>query len=114
MIYFGIFTLALLFNFYVILFGKKDLTTLKEKISLKKYLKELDTALTEALGDVGATFTKLICILFCIVFVVVNAITFLLSAVSIVLGTYAAKKLYPLPIVSNYLNKIATYINRLK
>jgi len=112
--YIGIFTLALLFNFYVMLFGKKDLTKLKEKISIQKYLKELDTALTEMLGDKGATIAKISGIILSIVFVVMNAVTFLLSALALLVGTYAAKKLYVVPTVSNVLNKLATYINRLK
>ena len=114
MIYIGIFILALLFNFYVTLFGKKDLTKLQEKISLAKFLKELDADMTKAIGDKETTILKIVVAFIGIIFVLVNAVMFLFCAAAILLGTYAAKKLYPIPMVSNYLNKLATYINRLK
>lgn len=114
MIYVLIFLGALLVNLYIILWGKGDLEKLKSKVSLRAYMKELEIAMDEMIGDKGTTALKIVFILLCIVIVLMNATFFFLSLLAFILGTYVAKKSYQIPIVSNILNKIATYINRLR
>lgn len=109
-----VFVLAMLFNFYTTIWGKQDLEKLKGKISFGKYLKEMNEGLQDAIGDVAATIVK---ICFCILVVIIVFVNFwlcLACLLALVLGTWAAKKAYQIPAVSNVLNKIATYINRLR
>lgn len=101
-------------NLYIIIFGKRNLEALKNKVSIKKYLKEIDDSLTSLMGKKYANFTKLILIILSVVFVVFNAVIFIECLVGVILGTFGAKKSYQIPIFNNYLNKILTHINRLR
>lgn len=99
---------------YVILFGKKDLETLKNKISIKKYIAEIEQSLVEMTNDKAVTAIKVALIVVSVAFVILNALAFLQILAAVVVGTFGAKKSYEIPAVSNYMNKLATYINRLK
>ena len=114
MIFIISFIVAFLLNLYLTIFGKKDLNRLKEKISIKKYIKEIEEALHEIFGKNGTKLFKGIIVLLSITFIIFNAFTFLICLMAIILGTYTAKKAWQISIVSNFLNKIATYINRLR
>lgn len=109
------FTVSVLFNFFVILFGKKDIETLKAQIAKgDSYLKQINEAMIEMLGDKGATVLKLILAIFAILFLIWHLLTAIGVLISIFAGTWAAKKAYKIPAVSSVLNKIATYVNRLR
>lgn len=105
---------AFLFNLYVLVFGKKDLDALKQKISIRQYLREIEDGLLQSIGDKWTTLLKILFIILSIVFVIFNVFSFLLCIAAIMGGTFAAKKSWEIPSVSNLLNKIATYINRLR
>ncbi len=106
--------IALFFNWYTVLFGRKDLEQLKAKISIGKYLKEINEALESSLGRKGAAVTKVVLFLVAIAILVSNALLFLAGFVGLVIGTMLAKKSFKISAVSNVLNKIATYINRIR
>lgn len=114
MIFLVTFPFAFLLNLYIIIFGKKDLTALKEKISIKKYITEIDESLKSLLGENNTKIFKGVLGLLSVIFVIFNAIAFIECLLAVLLGTFAAKKSYQIPCVSNILNKIATYINRLR
>lgn len=109
-----LFFLTLVFNWYVILFGRKDLEELKSKISLRKYLKQINESLESAIGARNATFVKIGVIVLSLVIVIAKAFFFVAGLAGLVLGTFVAKKLYQVGAVSNILNKLATYINRVR
>lgn len=113
-IFIFVFVLVVLFNWYTILFGKKDLEQLKNKISIQKYLKEMNEALSTGIGEKEASLVKLVAIVLCVVIVICNAYAFLAVLVALIVGTFAAKKSYQVGAVSNLLNKMATYINRVR
>ena len=114
MIFLIAFVCAFLLNIAVTVFGKQDIEALKQKISLSTYLSELNKALTREIGDTAVTVLKLVCTLVIVIFVLFNFIGCILTLISIVVGTLAAKWCYKIPAVSNVINKIATYINRLR
>ncbi len=114
MIYIVVFFVALLLNLYIVIWGKGDLNKLKAKVPLKTYLKELESSLDEMIGDKATTTAKIIAIILCVMIVIFNAILFLGMLVAFILGSFVAKKSYQIPAVSNVLNKIATYINRMR
>jgi len=114
MLFVTAFIVAMLFNFFIILFGKKDLEQLKAKMSIGKYMKEINDGLISGLGDTGATLIKLAIAIIVILFIIFNLIPTLLTLLVIAIGTFTAKKAYRIGAVSNILNKIATYINRLR
>lgn len=106
--------LALLFNLYVTIFGKQDIQKLKNKISFGTYLKEINKALDEMMGDTGATILKSLLIGFLILMALFNLLFLAECIIAIILGAYLAKKAYQVSFVNNWLNKLATYINRLR
>ncbi len=114
MLFLLVFLVTVLVNLYIVVFGKEDLEHLKGKISLRLYLRELDASIVDGIGDRGATAVKLSIILLSVAVIIVNALTFLGCLVAVVLGTFVAKKLHQVSAVSNLLNKVATYINRLR
>lgn len=109
-----VFVVTLLLNWYIILFGKKDLEQLKNKISIGKYLKEIDESLVKEIGDKYTTLIKISLIVLSIVIVLTNAYLFLSGLVALILGTSVAKKSFKVGAIQNVLNKLATYINRVK
>lgn len=105
---------VLLLNFYIILFGTKDIDKLKSKICLSKYIDDINTNLKNLVGGkmtiafYGVVFMVLVLLL------LVNILSLLQICLAIIFGTYLAKKLYDIPKISNVMNKVAVYINRLK
>ncbi len=109
------FATAVLFNFFVLAFGTKDVDALKAKIAKGDgYLKQLNEALVEGLGQQGATGLKLVLTVCAILFLIWHLVTAILCLLAVVLGTWAAKRAYKIPAVGNLLNKVATYVNRLR
>lgn len=108
------FVLTFLYNLVVILFGKKDIEALKQNVPIGKYLKEIDALLVESIGDRATTVLKLAGCALLAVLLVVNILGFVGAGVGIVLGTIAAKRAYRVSAVSNLLNKVATYVNRMR
>lgn len=106
---------SMLFNFFVILFGTKDIEALKARMaSGGSYLKEVNDALVDGLGDQAATLLKLLLTVAAIIFLIYHLVTAVLALLAVALGTWAAKRAYKVPAVSNVLRRIATYINRLR
>lgn len=108
------FVIAFFLNLYVIIFGKKSVEQMRQKLSLKKYLSELNEGLDEIAGKGGAKFMRGAVVVLAISFVIFNALTFLLCLLAVFAATFAAKKSYQVSRVSNFLNKIATYISRIR
>lgn len=104
---------TLICTFYVSIVGTKEIRDLKEKVSIKKYFKQMSDALDEFVGDGVAIAIKLLLVVFAIIFVVVNAILFLYILVGIVLGIFLSKKLQDIPSVKAFCNKMTIYVNRL-
>lgn len=106
---------SLAFNLFVIVFGTKDVEALKAKIARgDSFLKEINRALVEGLGDQAATALKLVLAVLAILFLIWHLVTAVLCLLAVALGTWAAKRAYKIPAVSNALNKLATYVNRLR
>ncbi len=105
---------AILFNFYIVVFGSADIQKLKQSISISKYIQEMNVSLTDALGDKPATALKLLLIALSVMLVIFNALFFIQVILGIIIGTFGAKKLGQMGAVSNWLNKIKTYINRIR
>jgi len=106
---------AVLFNFFVIMFGTKDVDALKAKIARgDSYLKQVNQALVDGLGDQAATALKLVLVVVAILFLIWHLVTAILCLLAIALGTWAAKRAYKISAVGNLLNKVATYVNRLR
>lgn len=101
-------------NWYIILFGKKDLEQLKNKVSIKKYLAEIEDSIDKSFGKKITTIVKLALIAVSIVVIVANAFLFLVSIGAFVLGVFLAKKSYEFGPVANVLRRIAIYINRVR
>lgn len=114
MLYLIVFIVAFLLNVYLVIWGKKDLERLKMKIPLKEFIREMEESLNDAIGDKASTVAKIFAILLCVVLVFMNALMFFGGLLAFILGTWTAKRAYQIPAVSNVLNKIACYINRLR
>lgn len=114
MVFILAFLIAFLLNVYVLLFGKVGLEHVKSKISISKYLTEIKGSLESIFGKDALKYLVCITGLICAVVVIVNAVALLMMICGIVAGTFIAKKACQFPATSNVLNKIATYINRLK
>lgn len=108
------FVITVLLNWYIILFGNKDLEQLKNKMSIQKYLREIEQSLVTEFGDKVTTWLKIGLIVLCIAIVIFNAFLFIGLLLGIILGTFLAKKSFKIGSLSNVLNKIATYINRVR
>jgi hypothetical protein len=109
------FASALLFNLFVIVFGTKDVQALKTKMAAGgSYLKEINRALIEGLGDQAATGLKLVLTVLAILFLIWHLVTAILALLAVALGTWTAKRLYKITAVSEVLNRLATYVNRLR
>lgn len=113
MMYILIFVIVVLLNLYIS-FWKKDLEQFKNKISIGKYVKEINESLVSSVGEKNTTLIKIAAVLLSIAIVFYNAVFFLGCLGAVVSGTITAKKLHQIPATSNIINKIATYINRLK
>lgn len=109
-----LFFVVFLFNLYVVIFGKQDIQALKNKLSISKYLSEINNSLKHAVGDEIAKWLKVVLILLLLMVVIFNIYFFIGCLIALILGTFAAKKAYQYPWTSNIINKIATYINRLR
>ena len=106
---------SMLFNLFVIVFGTKDIEALKARMaSGGSYVKEVNDALIEGIGDQAATLVKLLLCVGAVIFLIYHLVTAVLSLLAVALGTWAAKRAYKVPAVSSVLNRIATYINRLR
>lgn len=101
-------------NTYILIFGKSDLQALKNKISIKKYLREIEDSLVAVVGDGWVTVLKLTLVAFTLISLFLNVLLCLVFVGAVLLGTFGAKKSYEIPSVSNVMNKVATYINRLR
>lgn len=109
-----VFAISLIANIYVIVFGCKDVNSLKERLSMGKYLAIVNKSMVENLGDKGATAAKLGCVVLVGIFILFNVWSFVGALVGLFAGMVAAKRLYQVPAVSNVVNKIATYVNRMR
>ena len=106
---------SILFNLFVIVFGTKDVEALKAKIARgDSYLKEISKGLTEALGEKGATALKVLLVLLAVVMLITHLVTAIGILVAVAVGTWAAKRIYKIPAAQNLLNKVATYVNRMR
>lgn len=106
---------AVLFNFFVLAFGTKDVEALKAKIARgDSYLKQINEAMTDALGDQGATALKLGLSAIAVLLLIVNLVNTVLALLAVVAGTWTAKRAYKIPSVANAINKVTTYVNRLR
>jgi hypothetical protein len=114
MTYFIIFLFVLLLNWYIICFGKNDLTKLKGKVPVGMYLKDLKSSVVETLGDKWTVAIELFSLFLSLVVISRNAMFFLLSICAVVVGTYVAKLSYRIGAVNNMLNWVTTSINRLR
>jgi hypothetical protein len=99
---------------YVIIFGKKAIESLKTKISIGKYLTEINESLDGLVGSQYASGIKYLLLILSAFFVIFNVAFFLKGLIAVVLGSWVAKKSFQISAVSNVLNKIACYINRIK
>ncbi len=106
--------LTFILNLYIIIFGKKNLEILREKISIKKYLSEINDSLVSLMGNNYANILKIVLVILSFAFIIFNAFIFIQCLLAVILGTFIAKKSYQVPAFNNVLNKILTYINRLK
>ena len=98
----------------IIIEQNEEIETLKQKISIGKYLREIEASLVAAVGDKAATAMKLGLIVFSFIVLIANAFLCIAILLGIVLGTFAAKASLKISAVSAYLNRIAAYINRLR
>lgn len=105
---------TVLFNWYVILFGKKDLEVLKSKLSIRTYLKEIEDGLDKIFGDNFTTILKIVFIVLSVVVVIANAFLFLAGLGAFLIGVWLAKKSYQFGPVMSVLRRIAIYINRVR
>lgn len=105
---------TILLNWYIILFGKKDLEQLKAKLSIKKYLAEMGDAMEKAIGRAGSICVQLGFVVLSGVIVIANAFLFMAGIGGFVLGVFLAKKSYQVGSISNVLRRIAIYINRVR
>lgn len=105
---------AMLFNLMIIIFGKKNIAELQNKVSISKYLKEFNELCIEEMGDTAVTVCKLVMILFCIFLAVMNIFPMIAFVVAVTLGTGLSKKLYTIPSINALINLASVYINRLK
>lgn len=96
------------------LFGRHDLDTLKQKLSVGEYLRSLEESLDSFAGHNATTIAKLALIGFAVLLVIVNLHLALAGFVGFLAGAWLAKRSYRIAVVSNALNKVATYINRLR
>ncbi len=109
-----VFFAAVLVNLYVIVCGRKDIDNFKQALSIGKYLSELNTSMVSELGEKGTAAVKVGLFVVAVLIVIFNVFFFLAGGIGLVLGTMAAKRLYQFPAVSNVLNKIGTYVNRMR
>lgn len=114
MIFILVFIAVLLFNLYTFIWGKKDLQALRGKLSIGRYLKELSDSIKAALGEDVLKWIKICVPIILILIILFNLIFFIECALAIVLGIYAAKRAYQYPATNSFINKIATYINRMR
>lgn len=108
------FFLSVLFNFFIIIFGKKDLEYLRTRLSFGTYIQEINSGMVDMIGDRGATVVKLGVVIAFGIVLLFNFVGVVLLVGAIGIGTVVAKKAYQIPAVSNILNRIATYIKRLR
>lgn len=108
------FVAALLFNLYTVIWGRQDLAALKQKISLGKYWKEMWAGLEQGVGKKVTIGTKIFLALFCVFAALTHIFSLLLGLAAVMLGFLTAKKLWQIGSVNNVLNKVATYINRMR
>ncbi len=113
-IFLVVLALTVLLNWYIILFGKKDINQLKTKLSIRKYLVQIEESIDNELGHSATTFVKLGFAAILVLLVIFNITFFVLSVLAIMLGVFLAKRSYQIGMISNVLNKIATYINRVR
>ena len=71
-------------------------------------------SLSEIISDRGVTIFKLSMIGLGGLFVLLNPLMLLEFGLALWVGTWAAKKSYQVPAISNVLRRVATYINRLR
>lgn len=114
MLFIPLFLLAILANLYILAVGTRDIETLKGKISIGKFIKLTNESLSDMVGDTAATIIKIVAALLLVAILIANAMFFLICILAIVGGVVASAYLYKVPAVSNIVNKIATYINRLR
>ena len=106
------FFVTLFLNVYILIFGKEDINNLRSRLSFGKYLKEIDQALADSMGYMWASLAKFLFIIFLVLSLLFNYLFFIMVFVAVALGTWCAKKLYSVPMVNGFLNKVATYIKR--
>ena len=106
--------LTMLVNWYVLVLGHADLQALKAKVPLKRYFNELKSSSFEMMGEGPTLLFGLALSVLLGTIVLVNAVLFAELIVAILLGTWLAKKGHQVPAISNVLNKVATYVNRLR
>lgn len=111
----GIFLASVLINYaLIVLFTQEEVAELKNKMSFGSYVKELDEVVRDEIGDQGATILKICLVVVAVLWAIFSIKFLLLSLAAILLGTWASKKAYQVPAVANVVNKVATYINRLR
>jgi hypothetical protein len=108
------FLATFLLNFAVIVLGKDTMAQLRTDHSLKHYLSEANALLTDSLGDQGATVVKLSLVVIAGLFLIFNLIPTLVCLLAVVVAVIAAKAVLRIRAVSEMLNRLATYINRLR
>lgn len=103
---------SVVLNIYILLWGKKSIEELRAKMSVGKFLKEINDTLVHETSEHFVFAMKTLGILLLLAIAIHNALLLLAALVGIALGVFVAKRCYENPASQNELNKLATYINR--
>lgn len=104
---------AFVFNLAVTLFSK-DVEALRGKITVGKYLGNLNDVFVDWIGKDATGILKAFALVVVLWFVFWHLLTAVLCIVGASVGTWAAKKAYGYPAFNGWCNRVATWINRIR
>ena len=112
-IFISILVITIVINWYLELLSNKSVEQLIKETAIKDYIKEIEFEISKQVGDKNLIYIKLSLWIIALLFIIFNWLLAIVAILAIVIGTIAAKRLIKVVSVASYLNKIATYINKL-
>lgn len=106
--------ICILLNFYILIFGKSDFDKFRNKLSIKKYIRELNKTLDESFDETTVLWGKLFLGFCSLILIIINLWFCLQILIAIPIGIYLSKVLIKVPKISNVINKFAVYISKLR
>lgn len=106
------FVVSFLVSLFVSVFGTSAIDSVRSKLSIGTYLRNMNKVLVEELGDGWATIVKLCLVGFAAAFVLFNWLNAVSALIFGCVGVWASKSVYSVPAINDAINRVATWVNR--